>query len=93
MGLTSGSGIGQRSLGHRVEKSQTRLEQLSTHTHMTFKPWSKLEITWAKKERSLRGIDWGYIQLTWIISLGKDHLEMIYKGLVQKQLQQAYLRP
>ena len=76
-----------------VAKSQTRLEQLSTHTHMTFKPWSKLEITWAKKERSLRGIDWGYIQLTWIISLGKDNLEMIYKGLVQKQLQQAYLRP
>ena len=33
MGLTSGSGIGQRSLGHRVEKSQTRLKQLSTNIH------------------------------------------------------------
>ena len=39
----------------------------SNSAHMTFKAWSKLKITWAKKERSLRGIDWGYIQLTWII--------------------------
>ena len=73
--------------------SRTRLERLSTHAHMTFKAQRKLKITWAKKERSLRGIDWRYIQLTWIIWLEEDHLEMIYKGLVQKQQQQAYLRP
>lgn len=54
---------------------------------MTFKAPSKLKTIWAKKERNLR-----YSQLAWIIWLEKDHLEVIYKRLVQKQQQRAYLR-
>lgn len=67
---------------------------LNLFSDLTFKARSKLKQLGQKKRKEASQELIGDIQLTWIIWLKKkDHLEMIYKGLTQKQQQQAYFKP